>query len=69
MHYIILWIITFAFVTGVQDIQRELSEKVPAHQTSSVPHLLHQAIHKEQLLCGEEPNYCQLPHYVCDQQC
>ncbi len=69
MHYIILWIINFAFVTGVQDIQRELSEKVPAHQTSSVPHLLHQAIHKEQLLCGEEPNYCQLPHYVCDQQC
>lgn len=39
------------FVTGVQDLQRKLSEKVPAHQTSPIPHLLHQTIHKEQLLC------------------
>lgn len=58
--------ISFDFVTGIQDLQRELSEKVPAHQTSSVPHLLHQALHQEQLLRGEEPDYCQLPHHVCD---
>lgn len=66
--WFIINFLTF-FVTGVQDLQRELSEKVPAHQTSPIPHLLHQTIHKEQLLCREEPHHRQLPHHVCDHRC
>lgn len=50
--------------SGIQNLQREFPEKVPAHQAASVPRLLHQKIHQEQLLRGEEPNNCQLPHHV-----
>lgn len=57
------------FVTGIQDLQGELSKKVPAHQTSPIPYLLHQAVHKEQLLYRKEPNHRQLPHHVCDLRC
>lgn len=52
------------FISGVQNLQGEFSQKVPVDQTSAVPHFLHQKIHQEQLLCGEKSNNCQLPHYV-----
>lgn len=50
--------------SGIQNLQREFSQKVPVDQTASVPHLLHQKIHQEQLLCGKEPHHCQLPYHV-----
>ena len=50
--------------SGIQNLQREFSQKVPVDQTASLPHLLHQKIHQEQLLCGKEPNDCQLPDHV-----
>lgn len=50
--------------SGIQNLQREFSQKVPADQTASIPHLLHQKIHQEQLLCGKEPHNCQFPHHV-----
>lgn len=49
---------------GVQNLQREFPQKVPADQTASVPRLLHQKIHQEQLLCRKEPYNCQFPHHV-----
>lgn len=33
--------------SGIQNLQRKFSEKVPVDQTAAVPHLLHQKIHKE----------------------
>ncbi|PKK17276.1 ubiquitin specific peptidase 39, partial [Columba livia] len=48
---------------GVQDLQGELPQALPAHQAAALPHLLHQALHQEQLLCGEEPHHRQLPHH------
>ena len=50
--------------SGIQNLQRKFSKKVPADQAASVPHLLHQKIHQEQLLCGEKPHNCQLPYHV-----
>lgn len=54
----------FPVIIGIQNLQREFSQKVPVDQTASVPHLLHQKIHQEQLLCGKEPHNCQLPYNV-----
>lgn len=51
---------------GIQNLQREFSQKVPVDQTASLPHLLHQKIHQEQLFCGEEPNNRELPDHVSD---
>lgn len=50
--------------SGIQNLQREFSQKVPTDQTASVPRLLHQKIHQEQLLCGKEPHNRQLPYHV-----
>lgn len=52
------------FRPGIQNLQREFSQKVPADQTASLPRLLHQKIHQEQLFCGKEPHNCQLPYHV-----
>lgn len=60
----LLCYVLFGLRLGIQNLQREFPEKVPAHQTAAVPRLLHQKIHQEQLLCGKEPNYCQFPHHV-----
>lgn len=50
--------------SGIQNLQREFPQTVPADQVATLPHLLHQKIHQEQLLCGEKPNNCQLPNHV-----
>ena len=52
-------------LAGVQNLQGEFSQKVSADQTPSIPRFLHQKIHQEQLLCGEEPDNRQFPHHVC----
>lgn len=54
----------YSHFSGVQNLQGEFPQKVPADQAASVPGLLHQTVHKEQLLCGKEPYDCQLPNHA-----
>lgn len=42
---------------GAQDVRGDLSQEVRDHQAAQVSGVGDQAVHGEQVLCGEEPNY------------